>query len=134
LRPLHSLVALDPGVASCNNRIEEYDFWRGERTCVRGITPQSSPDLATIIGVIPENARQSFRGNPLFLRQILIALQTQEGCIYVNLSYPRWDWDLEKIGELKIPETVLALFRKEMEKLHPQLQLGLIISSSVWST
>jgi len=67
-------------------------------------------------------------GNPLFVRQLLVSL-TGQGYIYVDLSQPRWTWDLKKIAEQEISESVLALLVKEMKRLPSDLQLGLKVAS-----
>jgi len=71
-------------------------------------------------------------GNPLFVRQLIASLE-ETGHIYVNLSHPRWDWDLDKIRDLEISEDVVALLIEEMHRLHADLQLGLKIASCVGS-
>jgi predicted ATPase len=72
-------------------------------------------------------------GNPLFVRQLLVSLVGQ-GYIYVDLSQPRWTWDLKKITEQEISESVLALLVKEMKRLPSELQLGLKVASCLGSS
>ena len=69
-----------------------------------------------------------FLGNPLFLRQLLETLKEQ-GCIYINLSKPRWEWDLDKIMNLKLSNSVVALLMKEMQQLPSELLTGLKLAS-----
>ena len=71
-------------------------------------------------------------GNTLFVRHLLGSLWRQ-GYIYVDLSQPRWTWDLKKIADQEISESVLALLMKEMKRLPTNLQLGLKISSCLGS-
>ena len=71
-------------------------------------------------------------GNPLFVRQLLVSL-TAQGYIYVDLSQPRWAWDLNKIADQEISESVLDLLMKEMKRLPTDLQLGLKVASCLGS-
>ena len=71
-------------------------------------------------------------GNPLFVRQLLVSLKGQ-GYIFVNLSQPRWAWDLKRITDQEISESVLALLMKEMKELPPDLELGLKVASCLGS-
>ena len=71
---------------------------------------------------------QKTRGNPLFLRQLVVSMNGQ-GLIYVNLNERKWAWDLKKIEHEPISSSVLALLMKEMQQLHPNLQLGLGVAS-----
>ena len=71
-------------------------------------------------------------GNPLFVRQLLGSLMGQ-GYIYVDLSQPRWAWDLNKIADQEISESVLDLLMKEMKRLPTDLQLGLKVASCLGS-
>ena len=68
------------------------------------------------------------RGNPLFLRQLLNSL-TEQGYIYVDLREHKWAWDLDKIVELKISDSVLALLMKEIQRLPDDLKFGLQVAS-----
>lgn len=56
-----------------------------------------------------------------------------QGLIHVDLSCPRWTFDLDKIAELKISETVVTLLSSEMKKLGSDLQLGLAVASCLGS-
>ena len=76
---------------------------------------------------------QKTRGNPLFLRQLIVSL-TAHGYIYVDLSQPRWAWDLKKIADQEISESVLALLMMEMKRLPTDLQLGLKVASCLGSS
>ena len=49
------------------------------------------------------------------------------------MSQPRWAWDLKKIADQEISESVLALLVKEMERLPSDLQLGLKVASCLGS-
>ena len=71
-------------------------------------------------------------GNPLFVRQLLVSLSGQ-GYIFVDLSQPRWAWDLKKIADQEISESVLDLLMKEMERLPSDHQLGLKVASCLGS-
>jgi predicted ATPase len=71
-------------------------------------------------------------GNPLFVKQLLASL-TAQGYIYVDMSQPRWAWDLNKIADQEISESVLALLVDEMERLPSDLQLGLKLASCLGS-
>ena len=69
----------------------------------------------------------------MYLRSMLDSLYRQK-CIYVNLKYPRWDWNLDRIKKLELSQTVLDLLSKEMRKLQSELQLGLKVTSCMGST
>ena len=71
-------------------------------------------------------------GNPLFVRRLLVSL-TGQGYIFVDLSQPRWAWDLKKIADQEISESVLGLLMKEMERLPSDHQLGLKVASCLGS-
>jgi len=71
-------------------------------------------------------------GNPLFVRQLLASL-TAQGYIYVVLNQPKWTWDLNKIADQEISESVLDLLVKEMKRLPSDLQLGLKLASCLGS-
>ena len=71
-------------------------------------------------------------GNPLFVKQLLASL-TAQGYIYVDMSQPKWTWDLNKIADQEISESVLALLVDEMERLPSDLQLGLKLASCLGS-
>ncbi len=73
------------------------------------------------------------KGNTLYLQQLMSSLKNQ-GLIYVNLSCPCWAWDLERIADLKISDTVLTLLIDEMQKLGIELRLGLTVASCLGSS
>jgi len=73
------------------------------------------------------------RGNPLFVRQLLGSLYGQ-GYIYVDLTLSRWNWDMEKIEETPVSESVVALLIQEMKGLPSSLQLGLGVASCLGSS
>jgi len=73
------------------------------------------------------------RGNPLFVRQLLGSLYGQ-GYIYVDLTLSRWTWDIEKIEQEPVSESVIALLIKEMKGLPSSLQLGLGVTSCLGSS
>ena len=85
------------------------------------VTPRITRPLSGVL-------YQKSRGNPLFLRQLMGSL-CRQGYIYVELSQLRWSWDLNKIEQHPISSSVLALLMKEMQQLHPNLQLGLGVAS-----
>ena len=89
------------------------------------VTPRITRPLSDVL-------YQKLRGNPLFLRQVMGSL-CRQGYIYVELSQPRWSWDLNMITQHPISSSVLALLMKEMQQLHPKLQLGLGVASCVGS-
>jgi predicted ATPase len=89
------------------------------------VTPRITRQLSDVL-------YQKSRGNPLFLRQLMGSL-CRQGYIYVELSQPRWSWDLNKIEQHPISSSVLALLMKEMQQLHPNLQLGLGVASCLGS-
>lgn len=68
----------------------------------------------------------------MYLRQLLYSLEDQ-GLIHVDLSCPCWAFDIDKILELKINDTVVSLLRSEMKKLGKDLQLGLAVASCLGS-
>ena len=72
------------------------------------------------------------RGNPLFLKQLLISL-TEQGCIYFDWNQHRWVWELDKIMELKISDSVLALLMDEIERLPDDMKFGLQVASCIGS-
>jgi predicted ATPase len=72
------------------------------------------------------------RGNPLFLRQLLDSL-TEQGYIFVDLKQRRWSWDLDKITELEISESVLALLMSDIKRLPSDLQFGLQVAACIGS-
>jgi len=73
------------------------------------------------------------RGNPLFVRQLLGSLYGQ-GYIYVDLTLSRWAWDIEKIEQEPVSDSVVALLIKEMKGLPSSLQLGLGVTSCLGSS
>ena len=72
------------------------------------------------------------KGNPLYLVQLLNSLRNQN-LISVNLANPCWAWDLEKISDLELSETVIKLFIEEMQKLDDQLRFGLTLAACLGS-
>jgi predicted ATPase len=72
------------------------------------------------------------RGNPLFLRQLLDSL-TEQGYIYIDLEHHRWAWDMDKIIELEISDSVLALLMSDIKRLPRNLQFGLQIAACIGS-
>ena len=68
------------------------------------------------------------RGNPLFLRQFIESIQHQ-GLISLRLNPPRWAWDIEKISNIELSESVVALLVEEMRTLSPDLKNGLRVVS-----
>ena len=85
------------------------------------ITPRITRPLSDVL-------YQKSRGNPLFLRQLVVSMNGQ-GLIYVNLNQRRWAWDLNKIEQEPISSSVLALLMKEMQQLDTSFQLGLGVAS-----
>ena len=72
------------------------------------------------------------RGNPLFLKQLLISL-TEQGYIYFDWNQHRWAWELDKIMELKISDSVLALLMDDIERLPDDMKFGLQVASCIGS-
>ncbi len=72
------------------------------------------------------------RGNPLFLRQLLDSL-TEQGYIYIDLKQRRWVWDLDKIIELEISDSVLALLMSDIKRLSRDIQFGLQVAACIGS-
>ncbi|KAL7525535.1 hypothetical protein ACHAXR_001048, partial [Thalassiosira sp. AJA248-18] len=72
-------------------------------------------------------------GNPLFLRQLMESLK-EKGYIFINLSHPRWAWDLDMIMSLEMSDDVVAFLIEEIRRLHTDLQLGLKVASCVGSS
>ena len=89
------------------------------------LSPRITRPLSTVL-------HHKTMGNPLFVRQLLVSLKGQ-GYIYVDLSQPRWAWDLKRITDQEISESVLALLMKEMKKLPTDLKLGLKVASCLGS-
>ena len=89
------------------------------------LSPRITRPLSTVL-------HHKTMGNPLFVRQLLVSLKGQ-GYIFVNLSQPRWAWDLKRITDQEISESVLALLMKEMKELPPDLELGLKVASCLGS-
>ena len=89
------------------------------------LSPRITLELSSVI-------HHKTLGNPLFVRQLLVSLSNQ-GCIYVDLTQPRWAWDLKKIADQEISESVLALLVKEMKGLSTDLRLGLKVASCLGS-
>ena len=54
--------------------------------------------------------------------------------MYVDLSQPRWTWNLKKIADQEISESVLALLVQEMKRMPTDLQLGLKVASCLGSS
>ena len=70
------------------------------------------------------------RGNPLFLRQLLDSL-TEQGYIYIDLKQHRWSWDLDRVIELEISDSVLALLMSDIQRLPSDLQFGLQVAACI---
>ncbi|KAL7554455.1 hypothetical protein ACHAWF_017906 [Thalassiosira exigua] len=88
--------------------------------------PRVTRPLATIL-------HHKTRGNPLFMRQLL-KLWKDQGCISFSISSRHWTWDMDKIMNLEISDSVLALVMKEMQRLPADLQLGLKVASCLGSS
>lgn len=73
------------------------------------------------------------RGNPFFLRQFIDSL-VSHGLIFLSLNPPRWAWDLEKISNVEMPVSVVALLVAEMRTLAPELKEGLKVVSCLGSS
>ena len=73
------------------------------------------------------------RGNPLFLRQLIDSLYHQ-GLVFLSLNPPRWAWDLDKISNVEMPVSVVALLIAEMQTLSPDLKQCLRVASCLGST
>ena len=73
------------------------------------------------------------RGNPLFLRQFIDSLHHQ-GLIFLSLNPPKWSWDLDKISNVEMPVSVVALLIAEMQTLSPDLKQCLRVASCLGST
>ena len=89
------------------------------------LSPRITRELSEVI-------HHKTMGNTLFVRHLLGSLWRQ-GYIYIDLSQPRWTWDLKKIADQEISESVLALLMKEMMRLPSDLQLGLKVASCLGS-
>jgi predicted ATPase len=89
------------------------------------LSPRMTHPLSSVL-------HRKTRGNPLFLRQLLDSL-TEQGYIYIDLKHRRWAWDLDKIAELEISESVLALLMNDIQRLPGDLQYGLQIAACIGS-
>ncbi|KAL7464598.1 hypothetical protein ACHAXS_004931 [Conticribra weissflogii] len=70
------------------------------------------------------------RGNPFFIGQMLNVMKKNRILIFRLESY-RWEWDMEKVMDVEVPNTVLELLSKEMNRLPRFLQEGLKVSSCI---
>ena len=57
----------------------------------------------------------------------------EQGYIYIDLKQHRWAWALEKIIELEISESVLALLMNDIQRLPSDLQFGLQVAACIGS-
>ena len=73
------------------------------------------------------------RGNPFFLRQFIDSLVSR-GLIFLSLNPPRWAWNLDKISNVEMPVSVVALLVAEMRKLAPELKEGIRIVACLGSS
>ena len=90
------------------------------------LSPRISRPLSSVL-------HNKTRGNPLFLRQLLDSLVEHE-CIFVNLTQHCWCWDLDKIMELEISESVLALLMDDIQRLpSSDLKFGVQVASCIGS-
>ena len=89
------------------------------------LSPRITHPLSTVL-------HHKTMGNPLFVRQLLVSL-TGQGYIYFDLSAQRWAWDLKKITNQEISESVLLLLMKDMKRLPTDLQQGLQVASCLGS-
>lgn len=64
------------------------------------------------------------RGNPLFLNQLLI-LMHDEGGIFFNTAKALWEFDFEKLNQVKITDNVADLLIAKIEKL-PEETVGIL--------
>ena len=87
------------------------------------LSPRLTRPLSTML-------HHKTRGNPLFLRQLLDSL-TEQGYIFVDMKQRRWSWDLDKITELEISESVLALLMSDIKRLPSDLQFGLQVAACI---
>ena len=87
------------------------------------LSPRLTRPLSTML-------HHKTRGCPLFLTQLLDSL-TEQGYIFVDLKQRRWSWDLDKITELEISESVLALLMSDIKRLPSDLQFGLQVAACI---
>lgn len=73
------------------------------------------------------------QGNPLFLHQLLESLRVH-GLISFDLNSRRWIWDMEKILNLEVSDSVLTFMIEEMLQLPEELRHVLKISACLGSS
>ncbi|EJK76500.1 hypothetical protein THAOC_01734, partial [Thalassiosira oceanica] len=73
------------------------------------------------------------QGNPLFLHQLLESLRLH-GLISFNLNSRRWIWDMDKILNLEVSDSVLTFMVEEMLQLPEELRHVLKISACLGSS
>eukprot|EP00986_Skeletonema_menzelii_P014495 scaffold9666_cov132-Skeletonema_menzelii.AAC.6 len=91
--------------------------------------------VSTVLSLLPRITRplaailhHKTKGSPLFVKQVMIDLYKQQ-LLYPSLSRRRWDWDADKILEMKIPENVAAFIAKSFDQLPSEVLSALVFLS-----
>src|SRR5205823_6249220 len=109
------------------------------------LSPLGLPDVAKLLADTLESdaaqvtalARlvvQKTQGNPLFVRQFLLALHN-EGLVKLARATigerPRWTWDLQTIKSANITDNVVDLLLGKLRRLDPETQEALRLAACI---
>jgi predicted ATPase len=91
--------------------------------------------VSTTLSLLPRLTRplanilhHKTKGSPFFIKQLMIELYKQR-LLYPSLIRRRWVWDMEKIHDMKIPESVATFIQKSFNRLPPEVLSALCVLS-----
>ena len=92
---------------------------------IGSIASKSALNTSSVVCVAPQNERQ-----PIVL-EAAAGLVDRARIYLSDMKQRRWSWDLDKITELEISESVLALLMSDIKRLPSDLQFGLQVAACI---
>jgi len=115
----------------------------GIKTTTIRLTPMSKDAVnefvSATLSLLPRITRplanilhQRSKGSPIFVKQLMVEMSRQR-YLYPSLTRRRWVWEVEKIRDMKIPESVATFILNSLNRL-PSEVLSALCSLSCFGT
>lgn len=85
---------------------------------------------AAACGELAERVWRNTDGNPLFARELLVALH-DDGLIVLDRAHGRWTWDLAKVEQHGVTANVLDLMIGKLQRLPPDTRDALRVAGCI---
>ena len=124
------------------NMLASVDTFGIKTTMIR-LKPMNKDDVnefvSATLSLLPRITRplanilhQRSKGSPIFVKQLMVEMSRQR-YLYPSITRRRWVWEVEKIRDMKIPESVATFILNSLNRL-PSEVLSALCSLSCFGT